>query len=220
MDETIDAGVEEEEVQAPELQEGVETVTEVSSAEEKDDTDWEAIANNYKTALTQKRQLRKPPAPVIEEEVDEDKPLTRREFQELLQSTVVPLVSASKEESILLNKVADPAKRAYVRQLLESRIVRTGTSDQDVTNDIEAALAIADSQKKDKTITELKRAANNRPHAPSAGSSSEKPLEQKSHKWTAEQARSLEQKAQNLGLDPEKFKKDAWENQKRTRSLG
>lgn len=215
--EDIDAGVETEEVIGSDDSQVVENEDGGATGHEQDDTDWKAIAENYKTALTQKRQLRRPPAPVVEEEVDEDKPLTKKEFERLLQDTVVPLVSASKEDSLLTSKITDPSKRAYVKQLLNSRIVRTGTSDADLTADIDAALAIADSQKKDKTISELTRAANNRPQTPSAGSSSERTVEQKAYKWTAEQARALEVKAKNLNLDPEEFKKSAWENQKKTR---
>lgn len=219
MDENIDAGVEEEIVGSDD--QGVETETEVSSAEEKDDTDWKTIAENYKTALTQKRQLRHTPAPVIDEQDDdEDKPLTRKEFEQLLQKTVVPLVSSSKEDTLLTQKISDPAKRYYVRQLLETRIVRTGTSDQDIENDIADALAMADRKKTEKTITELKRAANNRPQSPSAGSSNEPPVEQKAHKWTAGEAKILEAKAKNLKLDPEEFKKRAWENRTKTRIAG
>lgn len=224
MEENLDASVDSE--LGAELEEsGVEAGESEAPQIEQDTTDWKAVAEaeaekakNYKLALTQKRQLRNTPPPVVEEEIDEDKPLTRREFQELFQSTVVPLVSASKEDDILKSKVTDPAKRAYVKQLLESRIVRTGTSDQDVENDIEEAIWMADRKKVIKQNEELRRAANNRPHPPAAGSSSEKPLEQKHYKWTAEQSRALEAKAQILGIDPEKFKKDAWENQKRTRT--
>lgn len=219
MDENLDAGVESE--VGSDLDTGVEEKTLVSSAEVEDTTDWKAVAEaeaikaeNYKTALTQKRQLRNTPLPVIEE--DEDKPITRKELEELLQSTVVPLVSASKEDTLLSSKITDPAKRAYVKQLLDTRIVRTGTSDEALSSDIDAALAIADSHKKDKVISELQRAAANRPQTPSAGSSNEAVVEQKQHKWTAEQARELDKKAQALGVDPEKFKKDAWTNRTRT----
>jgi hypothetical protein len=223
MDETVDAGVETDEL-GSELETGVETDDTVSSAESQDNTDWKAIAEaerekakNYKNALDQKRQLRTQATPSPEEENDEDAPLTRKDLRSLLREEVVPLVSASKEDTLLSQKITDPSKRDYVRQLLETRIVRTGTSDEDIANDIEAAIAIADSKKKDKTIAELKRAAINKPQAPSAGSSEERPLEQKAYKWTAEQTRALEAKARNLGVDPEKFKKDAWDNQKKTR---
>lgn len=219
MDETIDAGVETEEVIGSDDSQGVEEEGSVRSAEPEDTTDWKAIAENYKTALTQKRQLRNTPAPIIDEQDDEDAPLTRKDLERIIQSTVVPLVTTSKEDSLLNQKVTDPAKRAYVKQLLESRIVRTGTSEEAVSSDIEAAIAIADSQKKDKTISELRRAVNNRPQTPSAGSSTEAPVEQKQHKWTAEQSRALEAKARNLGVDPEKFKRDAWANQKTTKTL-
>lgn len=227
MEENLDAGVETDEL-GSELEEGVEIDASVSSAEGEDDTDWKALAEaesakaeNYRKALDQKRQLRKTPAPVIEEEDDgEDKPLTRREFEQLLQNTVVPLVHASKEDTLLESKISDPAKRAYVKQLLSTRIVRTGTSDSDILNDIEDALSMADRKKTAKTIEELKRLNNNRPPAPAAGPSTEKPLEQKPYKWTAEQARALEAKARVLNIDPEKFKKEAWENQKKTRVAG
>lgn len=220
MDKDQETGVEEEGSGAPQDQ-GVETTPEVSSAEGKDNTDWKAIAENYKTALQQKRQLRNhvpTPEPVVEDE--EDKPLTRKDIEDIIASKVVPLVSTSKEDSLLSQKVADPAKREYVKQLLATRIVRTGTSDEDIQADIDDAIAMADRKKTEKTIAELKRAANNKPQAPSAGSSSETTHEQKQYKWTPEQAAALDKKAEMLGVDPEKFKKDAWVNQQRTKVLG
>lgn len=225
MDENQEAGVEAEDSQAPEDGQVVETDTEGATAQEEDSTDWKAIAEaerekaeNYKLALTQKRQLLGKIPPTPPEEEDEDAPLTKKDFARLLNETVVPLVTTSKEDS-LLQKIVDPAKRLYIKQLLETRIVRTGTSDEDIQNDIDAALAIADSKKKDKVISELARAAQNKPPVPSAGPSTEKPLEQKQYKWTAEQARALDARAKILNVDPEKFKKDAWDNQKKTRVL-
>lgn len=193
---------------------------------DQDDTNWQAIAEkereraeNYKLALTQKRQLRKaPPQPEIEDE-DDDKPITRKELENLLRTEVVPLVASSKEDNLLLQKVSNPAKRAFVKQLLETRVVRTGTSDSDILDDIDAALAIADSKKKDKTIAELARAAQNKPPLPSAGSSEEKPLEQKPYKLSPEVAQMLEKRAKGLGVDPEKFKADFYKNQGRTKVL-
>lgn len=222
MDEQPDAAVDNE--LGGELEQGVDSGLSAPEAEQ-DDTDWKAIAEkereraeNYKKAFTQKREFVKANANIQTEELDEDAPLTAKSFNKLLNERVVPLVAASKEDS-LLSKITDPAKRSYVKQLLESRIVRTGTSDEDIQNDIEAALAIADSKKKDKTISELARAAQNKPLSPSAGSSSETVIEQKAYKWTAQQSSELEKKARNLGIDPEKFKKDAWANQKRTKVL-
>lgn len=221
MDETVDAGVDSGSGAGAE---GVEAVVEVSSAETQDNTDWKAIAEaerqkaeNYKLALTQKRQLRNAAPPA--EETDEDAPLTAKSFNKLFNERVVPLVATSREDSLLTSKITDPAKRAYVKQLLESRIVRTGTSDEDIQADIEAALAIADSKKKDKAISELARAAQNRPQTPSAGPSSETTIEQKPYKWDAQQSSALEKKARMLNIDPEKFKKDAWTNQQRTKVL-
>lgn len=224
MDETIDAGVEEE-VMGSDDQQVVENKDGGATGHEQDDTDWKAIAEveakkaeNYKNALTQKRQLRNTLAPILEE--DEEKPLTRKELEEILQSTVVPLVSASKEDSLLSSKITEPTKRAYVKQILETRIVRTGTSDDALSSDIEAAIAIADSHKKDKTISELRRAATNRPQTPSAGSSTDVPVEQKtSNKLSAEQNRLLDTKADQLGIPREEFKKRFLDNAKKTRIL-
>lgn len=189
---------------------------------QEDNTDWKAIAEaerekaeNYKKALTQKRQLRNLPQEPMED--DDDKPLTRKDIQNLLREEVVPLVATSKEDSLLSNKITDPAKRAYVKQLLETRVVRTGTSEQDILEDIDAALAIADSKKKDRTIAELARAADNRPAAPaSAGGQADRGVEKKAYAWSTEQARALEAKAVSMNLDPEKYKKDVWEVRKTT----
>lgn len=224
MDKNLDAGVDPE--LGAELEEtGVEANELDAPQVEEDNTDWKAVAEaerekaeNYKLALTQKRQLRNTPAPVIDE--DEDKPLTRKEFTELLHSAVVPLVSASKEDTLLTQKITDPAKRAYVKQLLETRIVRTGTSEQDVLNDIEEAIWMADRKKVTKQNEELRRVAQNRPPAPSAGSSNDTLVEQKpSNKLSADQNRTLDAKADALGVDRETFKKRFIENAKKTRTL-
>lgn len=226
MSENMDAGVEEE-AGADLEEESVVDDGEVSDAsQDKDDTDWKAIAikerdraENYKTAFDQKRAFVKAGAiGPVEEEPDEDRPVTLKDLKAFQQDTL-GAVTASKEDTLLAEKITDPAKRIYVKQLLDSRIVRTGTSEEALTSDINAALAIADSHKKDKVISELTRAANNKPHAPTAGSSEEKPIEQKPYKWTAQQVQELEKRAKALGVkDLEKFKKDAWENQKKVRT--
>lgn len=190
---------------------------------DEDNTDWKAIAEkereraeNYKKAFTQKREFVKAGAASASEE-DDDKPLTRKDIQNLLREEVVPLVTTSKEDSLLSSKITDPAKRAYVKQLLETRVVRTGTSEQDILEDIDAALAIADSKKKDRTIAELARAADNRPAAPaSAGGQADRGVEKKAYAWSTEQARALEAKAVSMNLDPEKYKKEVWEARKTT----
>lgn len=217
MENENDAGVENLEDEGSVTPEGVEAGASVSSAEEKGEPDWKTIAHNYKTALDQKRQLRKDGVTTPPE--GEAVQVTREDIRDLIKEVVEPLVTTSAEDRLLTTKVTDPAKREYVKQLLQSRIVRTGTSEQDIESDIETALAIADSHKKDKTISELRRVAENRPPAPSAGSSNERPAEQKAHKWTAEQARALDAKADALGVDREKFKSDAWANIPRTRVL-
>lgn len=213
----MDTGVEAEEVSA-----ASETVVDsgTSDGTEQDTTDWKAIAENYKRAFTEKRDFIKGKKTQDADEDDESKPLTRKDIADIIAQSVAPLVTTSREDSLLSQRVIDPAKRVYVKQLLESRIVRTGTSDEDIANDIADAIAMADRKKTEQTIAELKRAADNKPHAPNAGSSMEKPAEQKQYKWTAEQARALEARAKTLGVDPERFKKDAWDNQKKTRVAG
>lgn len=222
MDDESDAGVEADE-EGSVLEEGVEADESVSSADSEDDTDWKAVAEkakaeaeNYKTALDQKRQLRHKPAsaPVVEEdESDDDAPLTKGEFRKMLHEEVTPVIAQNKVDSVLEKMVTDPAKREVVKLFYETRIRQTGTSDEAIRADIDAALAIADSHKLRKTNEELKRKANQAKTPPSAGSGSDKDPGPKTHKFSAEQEKTLTETAKRIGQDPKKFIEAAWKNQ-------
>lgn len=213
------AGVEADEA-GSDLDTGVKTDESVRSADSQDDTDWKAIAEqerdraeNYKTALTQKRQLRKTPSPVVEEpEEDDDKPLTRSELRKVLQEEVAPIVSQNKVESVLESTVKDPEKRKLVKLYYDTRIRQTGTSDEAVRQDIESALAIADAHKYRKAAAEITRAQQKDTTPPISGSGSDRGGDQKNHKFSADQEKVLTATAQRLGQDPKKFIEAAWKN--------
>lgn len=220
MDDESNAGVEEEEMGA-DLQddEGVEDEESLSSEDSEGDTDWKAIAEkaqteaeNYKKALTQKRQLRtKKPEPEVEEETegeddDEDKPLTRSEF--------LRMQSETKVDSMLESQVKDPEKRKLVKLYYDTRIRQTGTSDDAIRSDISAALAIADAHKLRKTNEELARSAQRDTTPPLGGSQSDRGGDQKTHKFSDGQIKVLTETAKRLNADPAKFIADAWKNQK------
>ncbi len=205
----LDTGVKEEGSEAPQDQE----------------PDWKAIAeaetkraDNYKTALYQKRQLRNKPTEEIVEE-DDDKPLTRKDIREILQDEVVPVIASNKEDQILTSKVTDPNKREAVRAILNSSIKRTGTSEQDILNDIDKAVAIADSHKLRIVNAELKRKIDNKLKDTSdAGSSNEREIE--ANKLAPELKAELERKADALKIPRDKFIANYLQNRKRTSVLG
>lgn len=224
MDDESDAGVETTIEEGSDLEDtGVEDDESLSSGDSEDDTDWKAIAEkerekaeNYKTALDQKRQLRNKPAPppVVEDEDDEDdKPLTRRELRKVLQEEVAPVVAQNRIDSVLEKEVTDPEKRKLVKLYYETRIRQTGTSDEAIHADIDAALAIADAHKLRKTNEELKRVANQSKTRPTAGSGSDKGPDAKNHKFSEDQVKALTARAQATGADPKKFVEQAWKNQ-------
>lgn len=213
-----DTGVEDEDARAPEDQE--------------DSTDWAAVAatekaradkateerDNYKRGLTQKRQLRKGPKAdqEDEEEQDEDeRPLTMSEFQRVLQETVTPMLAGNKVDTILADKVKDPAKREAVRLIYENRVRQTGTSDEAVRFDIDAALAIADANRNRKIPGEVERIQNRGNMAPLNGSSNERGIDTRKTGFTDDQIKELTKKAEALRLDPEKFIAEAWKNSKK-----
>lgn len=212
------AGVDEEVGGAADT--GVEADESVSSADSEDGTDWKALyekqvteTENYKTALTQKRGLRKAPATVVEEEeVDENKPATIGDIRKVLQQEVAPIVSQNKVDSVLETAVKDPEKRKLVKLYYETRIRQTGTSDEAVRTDIEAALAIADAHKYRKAASEVARAARRDTTPPMNGSGADRGGDAKGHKFSADQEKVLTATAQRLGQDPKKFIETAWKN--------
>lgn len=203
----------------------VATESEVNKSEASPDVDWKAQyekekdrAENYKRAFHEKKEFVKKAPKVEETDEDEDKPLTRREFRSLLKEEVVPMVSASKEDQILQQKVSDPEKRKLVKFYLENRIKRIGTSEEELSQDINDAISMADGLRLTKENSELKRLAENKPsNTATAGSSADRGVEKKAYGWTPIQAQELEKKAASLKItDVEKFKTDAWNNRART----
>ncbi len=170
--------------------------------------------DNYRDGmLSYKDKLRhKEDGPVDEEPAGEDK------IKAAVAEALAPVVSAlqgSKVDQILVSAVTDPAKREYVKSLYQTRIQKTGTSDDAIRQDIEAALSLADSTRFAKENEELKRMRDNGqvyvPPSGGSGGSDSKGSAQKTHKWTPEQERSLEQRARANGItDVEKYKALAW----------
>ncbi len=217
MPEKENAGVEEIAEQAP-AQTEVEKQDSGASAESEDSTDYKALyekeaekAENYKTALNQKRQLRnKPAVEEFEEEADDDRPLTRKD----LQAALTPVFAENKVEAAL-SAIKDPEKRKLVKFYYDNRIRQTGTSDEAIKNDVEAALAIADGKRLLKVNAELTRKSNMQSVPSMAGSSSDKDVPAGAHKFTAEQVKSLTATAVRIGADPAKFIEQTWKNQGR-----
>ncbi len=220
MSDELDAGVEEEidGGAAIEEDEGVETDESLSSEDSEGNTDWKALyekaeaeKENYKTALDQKRQLRKKtlPAVVVEEEVadedDDSRPLTVGDLRKERTN--------DKVDTILASTVTDPDKRKLVKLYYDTRIRQTGTSDDAIRSDIDAALAIADASKLRKTNQEMARAALRDTTPPMSGSGSDRGNGKQDHKFSADQVKVLTEKAQALGQDPAKFIEQAWKNQ-------
>lgn len=171
--------------------------------------------DNYKEGLLSRKRREREEQIDTADLDDADKPITRKDLREV----IAPVLIENKFETILVDTVKDPAKRAYVKDLYENRIQRTGTSDSAIRSDIEAALALADSKRISKENEELKRMNdNNRVYVPPAdggggGGGGGKPPASKTHGWTPEQEEALERRAQSIGLFGDavvKYKEKAW----------
>ena len=145
--ENIDAGVKKDDLGAPQ-DTGVKAEDSGAPQNQEDNTDWKILyeqahtdAENYKQALTQKRQLLNKEPPVADDEGD--KPLTRADLQQAISETVVPIVAQSRIDVELEKQVPDPEKRKLVKLYYETRVRQMGTSDDAIRSDISAALAIA-----------------------------------------------------------------------------
>lgn len=168
---------------------------------------------NYKAGmLSYKGQLKAIKREGVEDEPQElDEKITAGIAKAL--SPVVEALQGNKLDQILSSVVADPAKREYVKSLYQSRIQKTGNSDEAIRLDLEAAVALADSSKFAKENAELKRMNDNKIYVPpvGGGAGGEKPIVPKGYKWTPEQERSLEERARLNGItDVEKYKVLAW----------
>lgn len=222
MDDESEAGVETTIEEGSDLETtGVEEDESLSSEDSEDDTDWKAIAEkaladaeNYKTALTQKRQLRKKaPTPVAEvedtdEDIDDDdenRPLTVGDLRKER--------TQEKVDTILAVTVTNPDKRKLVKLFYDTRIRQTGTSDEAIRADIDAALAIAEAPTLRKTSKEFARVAQRDTTPPLGGSGADRSQDRQNHKFSADQVKELTTRAQNLGQDPKKFIEQTWKNQ-------
>lgn len=190
---------------------------------EQDGTDWKELfekehtrAENYKTAFSQKREFVKKGAtdPVVDE-TEDDKPIRRSELVKAITETITPVIAKNKVEAELEKQVPDPEKRKLVQLYYETRVRQMGTSDEDIRNDISAALAIADAQKLKKAASEINRKTNMQTSPTLNGSSSEPALVSKNHKFSEVQVANLTDKARRLGMDPQKFIEQTWKNQTR-----
>lgn len=199
------------------IEAGVETKTEVSSAPAKEgEPDYKAlyekeveITENLKTALTQKRQLVKGKADGKEGDDEGDKPATINDVRKVVNDAVVP----NKVDTILNEKVKDPAKRTYVKFLYDERIRQTGDSDEAISNDISEAIDLAESKANKKKVSELTRVTQQQKTTATAGSSSDTTVATPTHKFSTEQVKDLTARAKAINADPEKFIAKAWENQ-------
>lgn len=171
----------------------------------------EGERDNYKEGLlSQKRQekIRRQSAENDGEGEDKVAEAVKKALEPVLST-----IQGSKVDQILASLVTDPSKREYVRSLYQTRIQRTGTSEDAIRTDLEAALSLADSARRAKENEELKRMHDNRTYIPPAGAggAQDKGAAQKVHKWTPEQEASLEFRARANGItDVEKYKELAW----------
>lgn len=211
-----EAGVEEVAQGAP-LETEVEVSDSGASAESEDSTDYKALyekevteKENYKNALTQKRQLLNKPEVEETEEEDEDKPLTRKDLQNIL----TPALAATKVDNAL-ESITDPEKRKLVKFYYENRIRQTGTSDVAIKQDIDAALAIVDAPRLRKVSSELTRKNNMQNTPQMSGSNADRGVDKKNHQFSEAQIKALTETARRLGADPQKFIEQTWKNQAR-----
>lgn len=167
-------------------------------------------AESYKRAMLEKKQFRKMPTEESEAVAD-DKPLTRKDLQDILKQDA--------EELILTSRITDPSKRKLVKFYLDNRIKRTGTSDEAITEDIDFAINAIDGNTFRRKNEEIVRSIDNKPsHISTAGASQERDIDRQTLDPQLKQ--QLENKARLLGLDPAKFIAEFQKNRGRTPTLG
>lgn len=211
-------------------EDGVETKDQSAPAGESEEssaalqnTDYKALYEEeskktaqWKEAALKNKRLAKESKSEISEAETEDERITR--IASLAASQAVKVVT---EDSLLKSKIQDPEQRKLVKHYLENRIVRTGTSEEALENDIAEALALAEGKKALIEVKELKRVLSNDSRVtPAAGSNADRGVERKPHQWTPDQEKILMQKAKDLRIDPQKFLTDSWNNRSRTQSIG
>lgn len=170
--------------------------------------------DNYREGLLNEKRRNRSSEDDIDPE-DDEQPLKRKDLRDVIE----PIIGQTRVDSILASVVTDPTKRAYVKDLYEHRIQRTGTSEETIRADLETALDLADSKKLRKENSEIKRMnENNRTYIPpnggGGGGGGGGTRTTKAHEWTPQQEEVLERRAQSIGLQGEaveKYKEKAWQ---------
>ena len=158
-------------------------------------------AENYKRAFKEKKELREADPKALDS--DTIRQIIREE------------TAGNKLETMLKEKISDPNQRELARAYYENRIVKSGTSDEAISDDLDFAISAVKGVKAVKEAAELRRAIENKaPSTRTEGSSSEKEIDK--NNLSPELKRSLEAKARAVGQEPEKFIAKFLENQKRT----
>lgn len=172
----------------------------------------ESERDNYKEGLLSVKRQNK--AARVEGEVPPE--ASEDKIAQAVQKALEPVMSAlsgTKVDQILATMVTDPSKREYVKALYNTRIQRTGTSEDAIRLDLETALTLADAGRKSKEVDELKRMNDNRTYVPpnAGGGAAEKTVTTKSYRWSPEQEAVLEERARANGIvDVEKYKELAF----------
>ena len=127
----------------------------------------------------------------------------KEEISTLKTTSIKPTV-----ESILDSLTSNQKEKELIKWYYDNRIVKSGTSDNDVRSDLEDAMAMANKKKILKQNEELKIAAKNKSQISNMpDSSGGDEVEVKTSKWTKEQIADLKKR----GLDPD----TVWANYKK-----
>lgn len=159
-------------------------------------------AENYKRAFKEKKELREAP---------ESKEMNLDTIRQVIREET----AGTKLDSMLKEKISDPNQRELARAYYENRIVKSGTSDEALSDDLDFAISAVKGVKAVKEAAELRRAIENKPSSSrTEGASSEKEIDKTN--ISPELKRTLEARAKAVGQDPQKFIEKFLENQKRT----
>lgn len=204
-----------------EVLEGVENKDSIAPENQEDVIDYEAElerlqlekakaeedAENYKKGLlAAKKKLKDAKNADIEEEKptmsDEIKSMVSNAIKEaitpLTQSFVKPTV-----DKVLESFSNDPFKRELIKFHYENSIIKSGTSEEAIREDLENALMIADKKVLKKNLKELSISVQNRANMSGQGTGSSSKPDVKKETMTQEQIDSLKKR----GFTPEMIEK-------------
>lgn len=201
----LDTEVEKDDSGASQDQEAdAETLAKLLEDERKAHAKTAEERDNYKTGLTQKRQLVKKSKKEDDEEVDDDKPITGKALKSIL-SEIALSNATSKEESIMSDMVKSPDKRKLVEFYIESgRIGRTGNSNEEIRSYIQDAIDLADSKANRRKSEEIIRAKSNTNMSPSlSGSGSDRGAPAREHGLGEKETEYLKGKFRAAGIRDE-----------------